>query len=101
MNRIADAITAHEKIIAERLANGLVTQDKLDSLDRTLDMDLFEYVRFQDLKSIAVSDQTLTLDEGNTVYAHLGETPETFNGRSVAIKITLTELFRELLTRQM
>ncbi len=97
MNRIATAITAHEKIITERLANGLVTQDNLDRLDRVLDMDLFEYVRFQDLKSVAVSAQMLTLDEGNTVYAHLGNTPETFNGRSIAVKVTLTELFRELM----
>ncbi len=97
MNRIATAITAQEKNIAERLADGRVTQYSLDQLDRTLDMDLLEYGIFQDLKSVAVSAQTLTLDEGMTVYAHLGETPETFNKEDLAVKVVLTELFRTLM----
>jgi len=97
MNRITTAITAQEKNIAERLADGRCRQDDLDSLNRTLDMELYEYARFQDLKSVAVSAQMLTLDEGMTVFAHLGNTPETFNKEDLAVKVVLTELFRTLM----
>lgn len=97
MNRIATAITAQEKNIAKRLADGRTNQDDLNKLDHVLDMELFEYVRFQEIKSVAVSAQILTLDEANTVYAYLGNTPETFNKEDLAVKVVLTELFRMLM----
>jgi hypothetical protein len=100
MNRIAEAIATQEQNITDRLADGRTTQDKLDKLHTTLDMELFEYVRFQELKSVAVSAQTITLEEGQTVYAYLGESPETFNKQSLAVKVTLTELFRGLMQMQ-
>lgn len=97
MNRVAKAITAQEMNIKARLADGRTTKDSLAKLHDELDMELFEYARFQDLKSLAVAAQTLTLDEGNTIYGYLGESPETFNRQSLAVKVTLTELFRHLL----
>ena len=98
MNRIATAIVARKAIIADRLANDLTTQERIDATHTQLDMCLEEYVRFQNLKSLAVTDGTLTLEEGQTVYAYLGNTPETFNRQTVEVKVILTGLFTELLT---
>ncbi len=100
-NRIAAAIEVQELNIKARLADGRTTQESLDRLHSELDAELLEYVKFQEVKSLAVSDQTLTLDEGMTVYAYLGESPETFNKQSLAVKVTLTELFRDLMGRSM
>lgn len=101
MNRIISAVEVQELNIKNRLADGRTNQDNLDRLHKELDAEPMEYVRFQEIKSIAVVDQILTLDEGNTVYQYLGESPGTFNNQSLAVKVTLTELFRELLGRQL
>lgn len=100
MDRVANAITAQEANIKARLADGRTTQGDLDKLYSELDMELLEYARFQDVKSIAVSGQVLTLDEGMTVYGYLGESPDTFNKQPLAVKVTLTELFMTLLRMQ-
>lgn len=97
MNRIADAIATQEQNIKDRLADGRTTRAKLDELHATLDMEFLEYVRCQEIKSLAVSAQTITLEEGQTVYAYMGESPETFNEQSLAVKVTITELCRELM----
>ncbi len=97
MNRIINAIATQEANIETRLADGRTTQDNLDKLHGELDAELLEFFKFQELKSLAVSEQILTLDEGMTVYRYLGESPETFNGQRLAVKVTLTELFRELM----
>ena len=83
--------------IAKRLARGLVTKAKLTALGKTLNMDITEYCRFQELKSLAVTSGSLSQDEGQTVYALLGETTETFNGQPVHVKAVLTSVFQELL----
>jgi len=96
-NRVAVAIALREKTILDRLARGLVTQDKVTALHKELDMDLGEYVKFQEHKSLAVASGKLSTEEGMTIYRYLGNTPETFNGQSVAVKSVLTGLFAELL----
>ena len=101
MNRVTNAIAAQEQNITDRLADGRTTQENLDKLHSTLDMEIMEYVRFQEIKTLAVSAQTITLEEGQTVYAYLGESPGTFNKQSLAVKVTLTELFRGLMEMQM
>lgn len=101
MDRVANAITAQEKNITARLADGRTTQDSLAKLHDDLDMHMFEFARFQDLKSLAVAAQTLTLDEGMTVYGYLGESLETFNKQSLAVKVTLTELFKHLVEAEL
>jgi hypothetical protein len=52
------------------------------------------------LKSIAGLDGTLTPDEAQYVFRLLGSTPEHFNKQDAATKTVLTQLFRELLERQ-
>ena len=99
-NRVSAMIRQYEESIAQRLANGKVTQQQLVEISRNLDMDLAEYVRFQELKSLAVAAGTLTLEEGQTIYGYLGESVETFNGQPVAVKAVLTKVFEELLEIQ-
>ena len=101
MNRIANAIAEQKVNIDSRLDDGRVTQDAITSLDKQLDMCLEEYVRFQELKSLAVADETLTLDEGQLIYCYLGESPDRFNRQPVEVKVALTNVFTELLQMSM
>lgn len=97
MNRIATAISLQKINIDTRLDDGRTTPEAMTALDAQLDMCLEEYVRFQDLKSLAVSAERLTLEEGQLVYSYLGETPERFNRQPLEVKVILTNLFTELL----
>lgn len=89
-----------EKQIAERIASGLTTAEKIAETRKALDMDVSEYCKIQETKSLAVADGTLTLDEGLTIYAALGEVPSHFNGQPVHVKSVITSLFAELLKRR-
>jgi len=95
MNRI---ITAIDKI-TEQIKTKNLPQDKLESLNHQLDMDLEEYVSYQNLKSLASMDGSLTTEEACSVYAYLGNTPEQFNNQPLAVKVVLTQIFKELLDR--
>jgi hypothetical protein len=96
-NRITLAIARMEKQIADRVASGATTIEGVAHAHKSLDMDLGEFARFQTLKTLAVSNGRLSPDEGQTVYALLGNTPSVFNARPAAVKAVLTGLFRELL----
>lgn len=97
MNRVTAAIAKAEARIQSRLAEGIITTEKVNELDRNLDMEVGEFCRFQDLKSHAMLEGKLTQDEAQSVYALLGNTPEHFNGQPVAVKSVLTQIFGELL----
>ena len=96
MNRI---ITAIDKI-TEQIKTKNLPQDKLESLNHQLDMDLEEYVSYQNLKSLASMDGSLTTEEACSVYAYLGNTPQHFNNQPLHIKVVLTQVFRELLDKK-
>jgi len=96
MNRIEQAIVDYRKMIAVKN----VDESKLAELNRKLDMKLDEYALFQELKSLAVADGTLSADEGMTVYGYLGEAVSVFNGQELAVKCVLTKLFQELMTKR-
>jgi hypothetical protein len=83
--------------IQERIALGMTTKARVENTRKSLDMDLGEFVRFQEVKSLAVATGKLTADEGQLVYSLLGNTPEHFNKKDAATKAVLTQLFRELL----
>ena len=100
MNRVLTAIAATKKQIADRIASGLVTQAKVDGLHKELDMPLDEYVRFQELKSVASMDGTLTLEEAQTIYGFLGNTPDHFNSQPIEVKSILTKILAELLQKR-
>ena len=99
MNRVTMKVEKIKKRIAERLEKGLTTQEKVDELNSILDMEMLEYVRFQEVKTLAVADGTLTMEEGMVIYGFLGETPEHFNEQPIAVKTVLTMIFQELLGR--
>lgn len=96
-NRITQAIARTKQRITERLASGAVTQTKLDELNKTNDMAIDEFCKFQELKSLAFAQGKLTLEESQLVYNYLGGTPNHFNGQPLEVKVVLTQLFGELL----
>ena len=97
-NRITDAVARMSAQIAERLRAGQTTPDAVTRCDRSLDMAIDEYCAFQDMKSHAHMSGGLSLDEAQTLYGYLGETPETFNRQPVHVKAVLTQVFQELLS---
>ena len=100
MNRVINGIAKFEKVIAEKLDSGSITKDKLADLQKSLDMDFDEYCKFQTTKSLASMDGRLSLDEAQTVYMYLGNTPEHFNNLALAPKYVLTEVWSSLLKSQ-
>lgn len=99
MNRVTAMIQRQEKRCADRLAQGIITQAQVEKLHKELDMDMHEYCRFQELKSLAFAEGKLSLEEAETIYGFLGTVPEDFNKHSVGVKATLTQIFSELLGR--
>lgn len=100
MNRIITAIDRMTKQIATRIASGLTTQKKVDALHKTLDMSIGEHAQFQNLKSLAVADGTINVEEGQTLYILLGEAVTVFNNQPIAVKSVLTSFFGELLEKR-
>lgn len=97
MNRIESGVARCKARLDERLEAGIIAQSDVDTLHKQLDMEIGEYVRFQELKSLASVEGTLTLDEAQTVYGFLGNTPDHFNRQPVEVKVVLTEVFAKLL----
>lgn len=93
-NRILSAIARMKTQIESKN----LPKEKLDTLHKQLDMDMTEYVRFQELKSVALVSGKLTLDEAQTIYALLGNVPEQFNNQPMEVKCVLTHVFQELLS---
>jgi len=93
MNRILAGIERAKAAIASKN----LPAEKLAEVSSNMDMELDEYCRFQELKSIAVCNGKLTLDEAQTVYNFLGNTPEHFNKQPLAVKVVLTQVFASLL----
>lgn len=94
MNRILVGIDRANAAIEKKN----LSPEKLASTSKAMDMQLDEYCRFQTLKSAAVGTK-LTLDEAQTIYGFLGNTPEQFNQQPLAVKWVLTEVFASLLKR--
>ncbi len=99
-NRITEAFARMKAQIADRIAKGLTTAEKVRDLHNTLDMELTEYVKFQQAKSLAVASGLLTAEEGQSIYVCLGESVQTFNDQPIHVKSVLTSFFGELLRVQ-
>ena len=99
-NKVADAVLRMEEQIQNRINAGIVTVGQVEKTRAALDMDMEEFCRFQEVKSLAVANGMLTLDEGQSIFMYLGNSPTHFNGNSAAVKAVLTQLFKELLERQ-
>jgi len=99
MNRVSAAIERAKARIKDRLETGVITEERVAELHKSLDMDFTEFARFQELKSLAMLEGRLTQDEAQTIYALLGETPDHFNRQPVEVKSVLTQIFGELLEK--
>jgi len=67
---------------------------------KNLDMSLLEYVKFQEIKSLAYACGKLTFDEAVTIYTYLGNTVDAYNNQPLEVKLTLTNIFVELIKPQ-
>ena len=99
MNKITTTIEGAQSHLDATLDSGENTPEKLATLSETLNLTVEEHSHFQNLKSIAQMDERLTVDEAMTVYRLLGNTHTVFNKRTVAAKIVLMVLFRDLAKR--
>jgi len=101
MNRISAAIERQKANIKARLEAGTITQQKLDDAHKTLNMDLEEFVKFQEVKSLAFAMGKLNLEEAQLIYELLGNTCEHFNKQPIEVKFVLNGLLVELLKWKM
>jgi len=69
----------------------------LANLHATLDMSFEEHGMFQNLKSLAVQNGTMTLALGQKLFALAGTVPSVFNKRPLADKVMVTEIHKALL----
>jgi len=98
MNRIIAAIERQKIKIEENTKLKGLTQEKLAETHKNLDMPFDEFATFQEIKNLAMMHGKLSLDEAQTVYFYLGESPEHFNRQSLEVKACLTNLFAQLLS---
>ena len=98
MNRVTTGIAKMKAQIEQRIADKLVTAEKVEETRKNLDIQWDEYTTFQNVKSEAVMSGMLTAEEGQTIYNYLGEGgPDRFNKQPVEVKVVLTKLLSELL----
>jgi len=77
-----------------------IPQEKIDVTSKSLDLSFEEFVRFQEIKSLAFASGKLTLPESMTIFNYLGDLgPERFNKQPIEVKAVLTQVFSELLTK--
>lgn len=98
-NRVTKYIAKFENTIKDRLESGAITQETIDELDRTLDIDVMELCAYQERKSMAQAMGTITFDEAQAIYTILGESPEHFNRQPLSHKSCVTRLIAELLRK--
>ena len=94
--------------ILDRTIKGIETCGKssadLSALSRELNMDTMEHAKFQELKTIYSeqsmdSKASLSRGLGMLLYRTAGRSPNTFNRRSLAIKVVVTQVFKALMER--
>lgn len=101
MDQDRDRITPMlERIRAEIKAKGLDAK-ALAKLSKGMDVDLMDYVSYQELKSEAFAAGKISLAEANMVYGWLGNTPDQFNRQELAVKIVVTKLIDEILGQKL
>lgn len=92
MNRITAAIAKmHPRVEA-------VTDQQRASLDETARFDFEEFARIQEIKSAMCGD-VLTLEEAQTIYGIMGETPDHFAGQPLAERLVIVQVAEELLRK--
>jgi len=97
MNRIATAIANKMTEINGKLARGVISQEQIDKTHKGLDLETDLHANFQEVKSLAVANGMMTVEEGQTIYVYLGESPSVFNNQNIATKAVLMGVYQELL----
>lgn len=92
-NRIHNAINRYSKALEGEDPN------KLASLSKKLDMTVEEHSRSVMLKNIAQAEGKITVSEATTVSSILGNNIQHFNSQSLAAKVAVSALLRELLNK--
>ena len=100
-NRITAAIERQRINIADRIKKGLTTKAKVNQMHSDLDLDIEEFCKFQETKSLAFAMNKMTLAEASTLYNLLGTVPTVFNAQPIEVKVVLTQVFSELLEWQL
>lgn len=99
MNRVLNSVLKLENQMKDRLEKNITTQEEVDNLRKSLDMDISEYVKFQELKSLFCVNGLLSTEEAQTIYSLLGNSVEHFNKQNVIVKSVLTKIFAEMLQK--
>jgi len=97
MNRVLNSFAAAELVLKKRLKSGEVTQKQLDDCSNGLDINSEELTVFKNVNSLAAANGTLGHEESMTVYALLTGGVEAFNKESVGVKLTVTNLIKQLM----
>lgn len=97
MNRIEKMVATAKDTVKEQMFAGNLTVLQLEKSRNGLDMTFEEHFRFQGLKSQAVLENMLAVEEGQTLYVMLGETVSHANSLPFAHKYVLNKIFMELL----
>lgn len=92
MNRIDNLIYTIDKELEKKSLSTIA----LDKTSESLNVTGSEHAAFQNLKSIAQVEGTISFEEANTVYRYLGYSPSVFNKQTVAVKVAVTRLMVEL-----
>ena len=92
MNRIDNLICTIDKELEKKSLSTMV----LDKTSESLNVTGSEHATFQNLKSIAQMEGTISLEEAVTVYRFLGYSPSFFNKQPIAVKVAVTRLMLEL-----
>ena len=101
MNRITTAIARQAAQVENRIINGLVTAENVEETRKDLDFSFDEYIKFQELKSLAYASGKLSQDEAMTIFNYLGESGvKKFNDQPIEVKAVLTQIFGELLRKK-
>lgn len=75
--------------------------EKLKQVNEALNIELWEVVAWQDLKSMAFASGKINLDVANFLYLIIGSTPEHFNQQSIATKYLVTNVMKNLMEWKM
>lgn len=92
-NRIVAAI---ERL---RPALKLLSAEKREAVSKTATLEAGEHFHFQEVKSLAQIQGTLTLEEATTLYAALGGAASTFNRQPLETRIVVIQTMTEIIKR--
>lgn len=92
VNRILAAYERNKALVESRQ----LTAERAESLSRALDIDLEEFIAFNNVRAQAQAGGRISYEESTVAYEYL-HSVDAFNKAPLYAKVTLTALLRELL----